>query len=271
MQFAPRLPVAILTVALLVPVAVAAPVPMSVAPRPGETPVAKARQALHDSADFRFEQASLDDLARFVRSRFGIELTLDANALLQSGLNANTPVVNADLKGATLRDGLKAALAPVGLRFAVTAEGIVVSTDEGVIQRQMRQRVNVEGGGRSLAAVLAEMAATTGANVVLDPRQAKVAGESPISVSLQDTPLETAVRVVAEVAGLRAVRLNNVLFVTSDDRAAKLRPDADGPVPPTPVSPFPQPPPEPFVPPPAAPVALPVPAPQPLPPVEAVP
>lgn len=269
MLFAPRLTAIGLMVAACSSVVTAAPVPT--VSRSGETPAVKARMALHDTADFQFEQASLDDLARFVRSRYGIELILDANALLQSGLNANTPVVNANLKSATLRDGLKATLAPVGLRFAVTAEGIVVSTDDGVIHRQMRQRVSVVGGGRSLSEVLAEIAGTTGANVILDPRQTKVVGETPVTVSLDDTPLETAVRVVAEVAGLRAVRMNNVLFVTSDERAARLRPDADGPVPPTPISPYPSPQPEPILPPPAAPIALPIPAPQPLPPAEAAP
>ena len=265
MPLASRPLAAVLAFVALGPVAAAAPVPQ--AAKPSESPAAKARKALNDPADFRFDQASLDDLARFVRGRFGVELTIDVNALAQMGMNANAPVLNANLKAAKLRDGLKAALAPVGLRFAVTAEGLVVSSDEGITQLQMRQRVSLDGGGRPLAAVLTQLAADTGANLVLDPRQAKKAGETPVALTLDDTPLEAAVRLVAEVAGLRAVRLSNVLFVTSEDRAEKLRPDADAPVPPAPANPVAPPTDGPFAPVlPAGAVAVPMPVPQPLPP-----
>lgn len=237
MPVASRLLAAVLACIAISPIIVAAPIPP--AAKPDVSPAAKARQALSDTADFQFDQASLDDVVRFVRSRFGVELTLDTDALLQMGLSTSAPVLNAKLKAAKLRDGLRAVLAPVGLRFAMTTDGLVVSTDEGVTRRQMRQRVSLDGGGRPLAAVLTQLAADTGANLVLDPRQAKAAGATPVALSVDDTPLETVVRLTAEVAGLRTVRMNNVLFVTSEERAEKLRADADGPVPPVPASPLP--------------------------------
>ena len=51
-------------------------------------------------------------------------------------------------------------------------------------------------------------------------------------------PLETAIRLAAEVAGMKAVRMGNVLFVTSEARGEKLRVDADGPTQPTMPNPF---------------------------------
>src|SRR5438309_2064829 len=73
-------------------------------------------------------------------------------------------------------------------------------------------------------------------NVVVDPRL-KDKADAKVTLKLDDVPLETAVRLLAEVAELRAVRMNNVLFVTTPERAEKLRPDADGPVPASPVNP----------------------------------
>jgi len=82
-----------------------------------------------------------------------------------------------------------------------------------------------------------QLAADTGANLVLDPRL-KDRASAPVTLKLEDVPLETTVRLLAEVADLRAVRMSNVLFVTTPERAEKLRPDADGPVPATGATPF---------------------------------
>ena len=59
-------------------------------------------------------------------------------------------------------------------------------------------------------------------------------GKGTVTLKLDDVPLETAVRLAAEVGGLRVVRMNNVLFITSDARADKLRTDAEMLVPASP-------------------------------------
>ena len=102
----------------------------------------------------------------------------------------------------------------------------------------MRQIVDLNGADRPLPAVLKGLADQTGANVVLDPRIAKKAADALVPLKLDDVPLETAVRLAAEVAGFRAVRMNNVLFITSEERAKVLREDADGPTPTSPNFPF---------------------------------
>jgi hypothetical protein len=57
-------------------------------------------------------------------------------------------------------------------------------------------------------------------------------------LELTDVPLETAIRLASEVAGMKAVRMGNVLFVTSEVRGEKLRADADGPTQPGMPNPF---------------------------------
>jgi hypothetical protein len=48
-------------------------------------------------------------------------------------------------------------------------------------------------------------------------------GQTALTMRLDEVPLETTVELLADEAGLKAVRLSNVLYVTSEARAAKLR------------------------------------------------
>lgn len=71
------------------------------------------------------------------------------------------------------------------------------------------------------AQALKELANRTGANIVLDVRT-KEKGKSPINANLQQVPLETAVRMLADMADLKAIVLDNALYVTTEENAKKL-------------------------------------------------
>ena len=68
----------------------------------------------------------------------------------------------------------------------------------------------------------------------MDARAEKEA-QGAVSLQLQDVPLETAVRLLAEMAGLKPVRVGNTLFVTRKELAAEMRNDPDFAPPPGPV------------------------------------
>jgi len=223
------------TVALFAAPAVAAPVP--VAKPAGESVVAKARAALNKPITAKGDGKSFAETVELFKDLTKAEITLDTAALQMMGVDANQSVVKYDLKDAKLKDALKAAFGPFNLRCGVTATGLVVSTDEGIVARQLRERVTVDADGKTLADVLKGLSEQTGANVVIDPRAKKLA-EEKVTLSLDDVPLEAAVRLTAEVAGASVVRMSNVLFVTTEARADKLRPDADRPVGPSPANPF---------------------------------
>ena len=59
-------------------------------------------------------------------------------------------------------------------------------------------------------------------NLVIDPKIAKES-QHAVSLTLDGASLETSVRLLAEMAGVKAVRLDNVMFVTTEERAEKLR------------------------------------------------
>lgn len=58
-------------------------------------------------------------------------------------------------------------------------------------------------------------------NIVLDVRAAKE-GQTPVTAELVNVPLDTAVRMLADMAALSVVPLDNALYVTSKDNARLL-------------------------------------------------
>jgi RNA polymerase sigma factor (sigma-70 family) len=72
-----------------------------------------------------------------------------------------------------------------------------------------------------LSEALAELRRTTGSNVVLAGYLGKEA-ETKVSANLTSVPLDAAVTVLADMADLKCVRLGNVYYVTSRERARLL-------------------------------------------------
>ncbi len=58
-------------------------------------------------------------------------------------------------------------------------------------------------------------------SVILDPR-ASEKGKSPVTGTVKNLPLDATVRLLAEMADLRVVQLDNVLFVTTPEKAIRL-------------------------------------------------
>ena len=92
--------------------------------------------------------------------------------------------------------------------------------------KQMRQRVSLDFEKEELSSALKKLARETATNMLVDTRAAK---EAKLEVTLQmdDVPLETAVRLMSEMAGLKPVRVGNVLFITTKPSANELRADPD--------------------------------------------
>lgn len=206
-------------------------------PAPAPDPLSVTRRVLDEPGDFVYDGTNLKSVMDDLAGRAKLAITVDPT-LAQFGLDPNgLMVTGVNLKGVKLKDGLRAVLEPSNLKFGVVRGGLFVSTEDGLTTRQLRQRVDVDAAAAPFSGVVKKLAAETGANVVLDPRL-KDRADAPVALKLDDVPLETAVRLLAEVADLSAVRLNNVLFVTTPERAERLRKDADGPVRPGPGNQF---------------------------------
>ncbi len=159
----------------------------------------------------------------------GVNFVLDSLTIQQQlGFLPETPPVpvDLDLKDVKVRTVLRSIVAQYGLAYAVIGDTVIITTEDMAMMRQMHQRVNVDFNKVEFAAALKQLAKQTAVNLVLDGRHQKE-GSAVVSLQLEDVPLETAVRLLSEMAGLKAVRLNNTMFVTTKDVAAELRQDPD--------------------------------------------
>jgi hypothetical protein len=82
---------------------------------------------------------------------------------------------------------------------------------------------------RELAAALKAVAENTGYNVVVDAKCREAVKKARVTAKLANVPVNTAVRILAEMADLDVVLLDNVFYVTTSDKASSLRDKARRP------------------------------------------
>jgi hypothetical protein len=98
--------------------------------------------------------------------------------------------------------------------------GLTVS---GGRPRPMLPLVHSEFDRMPLDKALAELAERTGVSVILDSRRANEMAKAPVTAALVNVPADTAVRLVADQAGLEVVLLDNALYVTTAENAKAMR------------------------------------------------
>jgi hypothetical protein len=209
-----------------------------------ETPAEKLRKALDQVRDLEIHNQPLDAAVNQLREQTGINFVIDQAAVPASQLGVGLPgtatvpgaggsyahlSLNGQFHHLPLRAALTRLLRPHNLMHALVGDTVLITTKEKATDRQLEQPVSLNADAGKLSGVLEQLARETGANLVLDPRAAKE-GQTPLTLRLDEVPLQTAVEVLADEAGLRVVRMDNVLYVTTEARAEKLR-KAVAPVP----------------------------------------
>ena len=230
------LPAAVLLAFLLVPA------PGSAAPAPDDakarslSPADKIRKELERTINLDVDQQPLALAVAQVQELTKINFVLDRVTLTQSGIDPDQMTVSLKLKDVKVRSALRSLLTPYNLNFAILGDTVLVSTDEVAMLRQVRQRVSIDLEKMELGKALRQLARETGTNLIVDTRVAKDA-QTPVTLQMEDVPLETAVRLMAEMVNLKPVRVGNTLFVTSKANANELRNDPDLQPPPMPNNP----------------------------------
>ena len=160
-----------------------------------------------------------------------INFVADVMTMAQMGIDVEGTPINIKLQNVKLRSALRTIFGPYNLGYAIVGDVVLITSDDMAMHRQMKQRVSIDLDKAQLGGAVKQLAKETATNLVLDARVAKDA-QTPVTLQLDDVPLETAVRLMAETAGLKPVRVGNVLYVTSKTTAAELRADPDlAPVP----------------------------------------
>jgi hypothetical protein len=143
--------------------------------------------------------------------------------------NAPLPELRAPL-GRVLRKVLRRV---PGATFVIRNDHIEITTTTAVVvefgiqpnplreSRVLPTLVYTEFEDTPLAAALKKLAHDSALSVILDPGTA--AGEKKVTADFHNVPLETAVRVLADMTDLMVVRLDNVLYLTLPEKAARLQ------------------------------------------------
>jgi hypothetical protein len=220
--------VAALTLVLAVAVA-----PASAAPADPETkdkaagPAEKIRKALDQPINLDINEQPLTHALNQIREQTKINFVVDRMLIQQMGYDPEQMPVSAKLKDAKARTCLRSVLSPYNLGYAIIGDTVLISTDDMVMQRQMKQRVSVDLDKVDLAAALKQLSHETATNLMLDSRVPAKEGKTTVSLQLDDVPLDTAVRLVAEAGGLKPVQVGNVMLVTTKALANEMRNDPE--------------------------------------------
>jgi RNA polymerase sigma factor (sigma-70 family) len=177
-------------------------------------------------------QEALDILAK----RYGFTYVIDEAAFLNVDGVADVPATEIatkplrPLKNVSLATVLRTILSrvpsPSGATFVVGRDNVLEITNNAAVADALGGQkapplVQALFTKRPLEEALRDLARDSGINVVLDVRQAEKA-KTPVSATLRNVPVETAVRVLADMAELKPVRMDNLLYVTSRDNAKRL-------------------------------------------------
>jgi hypothetical protein len=192
------------------------------------SPTEKIKKVLDLPMTLDYSAVSLADMVQHLREKTRLNWVVDHQALQQVGLamgeNQAVPLA-ATLKSdrnSKLRIAIQRTLNAFNLTFVILEDSVLITTDDVGLARQLRQRVNVSVANAPLSTALKDLGRGTALNLVIDPRVGKEA-DTRVTLHLDDASLETAVRLLAEIANLKSVRIGNVIFVTNEARAEKLR------------------------------------------------
>jgi hypothetical protein len=197
-----------------------------------ESPAQTIAKALDQPISVEFANAALQDAVAKLTDQTKLNFVLDRASMQQLGIVPEQSLVTIKVEKVPLRVGLRRLLSQYNLGYAVIGDMVLITTEDMAIHRQMRQRINLDLDRVSLDAALKDLAKRTVTNLVLDGRVTKEA-QTPVTLKLEDVPLEVAVRLMANQAGLRPVRTGNVLYVTTKANAAELKGDGETPAVPT--------------------------------------
>jgi hypothetical protein len=109
--------------------------------------------------------------------------------------------------------------------YGTSADGTVAAAADDVEDgkpRRLLPIVNADFERRPLNEALKELTASSGLSTVVDVRVSEKA-KSPVSATLHNVPLDTAVQVLADMADLKSLVIDNVLYVTSKENAKALQ------------------------------------------------
>jgi len=186
---------------------------------------------------------TLQDALEYLTDRYDLTFDLDEAAFARAGVKKALaseivkelpiPKMRGVLLDGVLDKILSRLPASSEATYLIQRRGIVITTKRAASKAVLGDEdlplpplVHRRIENQPLKLALNDIAGLTDTNVVLDDSVAEKAGES-ISARFVNAPVDTAVRILADRYGFTSFRIDNVIYVTSRDKAAKLREDIE--------------------------------------------
>lgn len=212
---------------------------ISAAPPPAPAPTLSLSQKLSQRIEFdgfndpkTALSAALDKLAK----RYGVAFDINERAFEMDQIKdvGRTPVAETPIPpmhttlAKVVRKILLRVPAPSGTTYLIRRDVIEITTGTfqhvevwGGYDGPKFPLVNLELEKTPLEEAVKELANQSGFNVVLD-NKAGDKMKTPLTAKMLNTPLDTALRLLADMADMGVVHLDNVLYVTAKENAAAL-------------------------------------------------
>jgi hypothetical protein len=214
-------------IALMLPVlAMAGPAPKEESKGKDEPAAERIKRALDKVMDIDIENQSLQLALNQLKEQTKINFVLDRQTAAMMGVDTDNTPVNLKASKKKLRVHLRGLLTPYNLSFGIVGDTVLISTEDMIVHRQLKQRVDLDFEKVPLSTALKQLARDSGVNLLVDGRSQKD-GQTPVTLQVEDIGLDAAVRLLAEMAGLKPVRVGNVLFVTTKQSAQEMRGEPD--------------------------------------------
>jgi hypothetical protein len=187
-----------------------------------KTPAMKIREVLDQPITLDLSASSLKEIARQLSDKTGVKFTVDVSVSQFPGSDGNL-VLKADK--AKLNATLRRFLAQYYLAYSVLEDSVVITSEDWAVDMQLCQLITVSFEDIPLRQALKQLHKTTPFNYVIDPRvdRATNRADRSISVDLENTQLESVVSMMAEMAELKTVVVDNAIFITLEEHADKIR------------------------------------------------
>lgn len=191
------------------------------------TAIEKIRTGLDKSVTFDFVGQSMTDVLNHFREKTGVPINVDHTALMMMGMNLDpgqpNPQVELKAKDEKASAVLRRLLNGYRMTYIIFEDSLLVTSEDMATLRQMRQRVSVNVDDVPLKKAVADLAKNHGVNLVIDRSLAKDVVDGAVSLQVDNTGIETALRLLAEQAGVKAVRMGNVMYITTAAKAKTIR------------------------------------------------
>jgi hypothetical protein len=183
-------------------------------------------------------RATLGDVLGYLGKEYNVEFHVMEDAFEAAGQKdvCNTPIgekpiraMDAATFGRVLQLVVSRLSNGASSTYIIRGDVIEITTKEAIRKEFYSGReepfpplVHGDFEERPLDEALRELARTSGANVMIDKQVAKTA-KTPVTAEFSNVPFDTAVRLLANMVALKAVQIDNVMYVTTKENAEELR------------------------------------------------